>query len=215
MTKKQTALEAVRRLKEKYPGAVCSLNADNPFELLVSVRLSAQCTDARVNLVTPELFSKYKTIEDYASADVTDIENIIRPCGFFRQKARDIVKTAQTLLNEYGGVIPDTVEELTRLPGVGRKTANLIAGDVYKMPGAVTADTHFIRISNRLGLVSTKDPIKVEKETRPLLPPGESNDFCHRCVMFGREICSARNPKCGICPLGDICAEFKKTDKTN
>lgn len=213
MTKKQTAHEAVSRLKDRYPGAVCSLNADNPFELLISVRLSAQCTDARVNLVTPELFSKYKTLEDYASADVTDVENIIRSCGFFRQKARDIIGMAQMILNEYGGVIPDSVEELTRLPGVGRKTANLIAGDVYKMPGAVVADTHYIRISNRLGLVSTRDPFKVEKETRPLLPPEESNDFCHRCVLFGREICSARNPKCGICPLNDICKEYKLNNK--
>lgn len=205
MTKQQKALRAISELKTLYPGAVCSLNADSPFELLVSVRLSAQCTDARVNLVTPALFEKYKSIEDFASADVPEVEEYIRSCGFFRQKASDIVSMAQMILSDYSGKIPDTVEELTRLPGVGRKTANLICGDVYKMPSAVVADTHFIRISNRLGLVDTKDPFKVEMQMRPLLPPEESNDFCHRCVLFGRDICTARKPSCARCPIRDIC----------
>lgn len=205
MTKQQKALRAISELKTLYPGAVCSLNADSPFELLVSVRLSAQCTDARVNLVTPALFEKYKSIEDFASADVSEVEEYIRSCGFFRQKASDIVSMAQMILSDYSGKIPDTVEELTRLPGVGRKTANLICGDVYKMPSAVVADTHFIRISNRLGLVDTKDPFKVEMQMRPLLPPEESNDFCHRCVLFGRDICTARKPSCARCPINDIC----------
>lgn len=205
MTKQQKALRAISELKTLYPGAVCSLNADSPFELLVSVRLSAQCTDARVNLVTPALFERYKSIEDFAAADVTEVEKYIRSCGFFRQKASDIVSMAKMILSEYSGKIPDTVEELTRLPGVGRKTANLICGDVYKMPSAVVADTHFIRISNRLGLVNTKDPLKVEMQMRPLLPPEESNDFCHRCVLFGRDICTARKPSCDRCPIRDIC----------
>lgn len=205
MTKQQKALRAISELKTLYPGAVCSLNADSPFELLVSVRLSAQCTDARVNLVTPALFERYKSIEDFAAADVTEVEEYIRSCGFFRQKASDIVSMAKMILSEYSGKIPDTVEELTRLPGVGRKTANLICGDVYKMPSAVVADTHFIRISNRLGLVNTKDPLKVEMQMRPLLPPEESNDFCHRCVLFGRDICTARKPSCDRCPIRDIC----------
>lgn len=209
MTKQQKALRAISELKTLYPGAVCSLNADSPFELLVSVRLSAQCTDARVNLVTPALFERYKSIEDFAAADVTEVEEYIRSCGFFRQKASDIVSMAKMILSEYSGKIPDTVEELTRLPGVGRKTANLICGDVYKMPSAVVADTHFIRISNRLGLVNTKDPLKVEMQMRPLLPPEESNDFCHRCVLFGRDICTARKPSCDRCPIRDICVYEK------
>jgi len=205
MTKEQKALRAVSELKTLYPGAVCSLNADDPFQLLISVRLSAQCTDARVNLVTPALFARYQTIEDFASADVSDVEEYIRSCGFFRQKARDIVGMAQMILAEYGGRVPDSIEELTRLPGVGRKTANLICGDVYGMPSAVVADTHFIRITNRLGLVNTKDPLKVEREMRPLLPPEESNDFCHRCVMFGRDVCRAVKPRCEACPIRGIC----------
>ena len=208
-----TAL-AVERLKARYPGAVCSLRADTPFELLVATRLSAQCTDERVNLVTPALFERYKTIEDFANADVAEVEEYIHSCGFFRQKARDIVGMANMLLSEYDGVLPDTVEELTRLPGVGRKTANLIVGDVYKKP-AIVCDTHFIRITNRLGLADTRDPQRVEVLLRDVLDPDESNDFCHRCVMFGREVCRARSPVCSECELDDICEYVKINGSEN
>lgn len=204
MTKKEIALSAVEALKKEYPDALCSLRASNPFELLVATRLSAQCTDARVNTVTPDLFGKYKTLEDYASADSEDIAQIIHSCGFFRQKSRDIVGMAQKILSDYGGKVPDTIEELTKLPGVGRKTANLICGDVYGKP-AVVADTHLIRISNRLGLVSTKDPFKVETKLKKLLPPEESNDFCHRAVLHGRAVCDARKPRCESCVMNGFC----------
>ena len=204
MTKKQIALNAVEALKNEYPDAVCSLVAGNPFELLIATRLSAQCTDARVNLVTPTLFEKYRTLEDYASADAENIAEIIHSCGFFRQKSKDIVGMAQKILSDFDGKVPDNIEDLTTLPGVGRKTANLICGDVYSKP-AVVADTHLIRISNRLGLVATKDPYKVELELKKLLPPEESNDFCHRAVLHGRAICDARKPKCDICPMTQFC----------
>ena len=204
MTKKQIALLAVEALKKDYPDAICSLVAGNPFELLIATRLSAQCTDARVNLVTPALFEKYKTLEEYASADVKDIEEIIHSCGFFRQKSKDIIEMAKKIISDYNSVVPDTIEELTTLSGVGRKTANLICGDVYGKP-AVVADTHLIRISNRLGLVSTKDPYKVEIELKKLLPPEESNDFCHRVVLHGRAVCDARKPKCDVCSMSQFC----------
>lgn len=204
MTKQERALAAVEALKQAYPDALCSLESENPFELLVATRLSAQCTDARVNLVTPALFAKYRTLEDYAAADVHDIEQIIHSCGFFRQKAKDIIGMAQGILERFGGVVPDTVEALTTLPGVGRKTANLICGDVYGKP-AVVADTHCIRIANRLGLVETKDPYKVELALRELLPPEESNNFCHRCVLHGRAVCDARKPRCEICTMASFC----------
>lgn len=209
MTKKQRALSAVSALKERYPEAICSLESKNPLELLIATRLSAQCTDARVNMVTPTLFEKYKTLEDYCNADVADVEEIIRSCGFFKTKAKDIVGMAQMIRDKFGGQVPDSIEKLTSLPGVGRKTANLIMGDVYKQP-AVVADTHLIRISNLLGLVDTKDPKKVELEMKKLLPPEESNDFCHRCVLFGREICIARRPKCDICPMREFCKSANK-----
>ena len=204
MTKKLIAINAVEALKKEYPDSICSLEAGNPFELLIATRLSAQCTDARVNLVTPALFGKYKTIEEYAAADVDDIAEIIHSCGFFRQKSKDIVGIAQKIISDFGGKVPDNIEDLTSLPGVGRKTANLICGDVYGKP-AVVADTHLIRISNRLGLVSTKDPYKVEIELKKLLPPEESNDFCHRCVLHGRAVCDSRKPKCDICTMADFC----------
>lgn len=204
MTKKQIALNAVEALKKEYPDAICSLTADTPFELLIATRLSAQCTDARVNLVTPALFEKYRTLKDYAQADVEDVAEIIHSCGFFRQKSKDIVGMAQKILSDFDGKVPDNIEDLTTLPGVGRKTANLICGDVYGKP-AVVADTHLIRISNRLGLVATKDPYKVEIELKKLLPPEESNDFCHRAVLHGRAICDARKPKCDICPMTQFC----------
>lgn len=204
MDKKQIAYMAVEALKNEYPQAICSLTAEKPYELLIATRLSAQCTDARVNIVTPELFSKYKSLEDFAQASIEDVEKIIKPCGFFRTKAADIVNMSKMLITEYGGELPDTVEELTKLPGVGRKTANLICGDVFGKP-AVVADTHLIRLSNRLGLVSTKDPYKVEMQLRELLPPEESNNFCHRCVLHGRAVCTARKAMCGKCCMNDFC----------
>lgn len=204
MTEKELAIFAARQLKKAYPQAECSLNARNPVELIIATRLSAQCTDARVNLVTPALFEKFGTLEQLAAADLAEIEKIVKPCGFYHTKARDIIAMSQMLLDEFGGTVPDTIEELTRLPGVGRKTANLICGDVYKKP-AVVADTHLIRISNRLGLVDTKDPFKVEIQLKALLPEDESNDFCHRCVMHGRAVCDARKPKCEICCMSGVC----------
>ncbi len=206
MTKKQLrALKAVEALKALYPDAICSLTADSAFELLVSVRLSAQCTDARVNLVTPALFARFPDAASMANADVKDVEELIRSCGLYKTKARDLVAMAKMLMEQYGGQIPSTIEELTTLPGVGRKTANLVCGDVYGVPGCVVADTHCIRISNRLGLCDSTDPKKVEMQLRTLLPPEESNDFCHRLVLFGRDVCSARSPKCSACPLNNDC----------
>ena len=202
--KKACALQAVEGLKKRYPDAICSLNSDRPFQLLIAVRLSAQCTDARVNLVTPALFERFPTIESFAQADPQEVGQYIHSCGLYKTKARDIVAMCQMLRDVYHGQVPDTMEELLKLPGVGRKTANLICGDVYGKP-AVVADTHCIRISNRLGLCDSKDPVKVEKQLRDVLPPEESNDFCHRLVLFGREICTARSPKCDVCPLADFC----------
>lgn len=204
MTKKEITAKAVEILKKRYPDAICSLKYSDPFQLLIAVRLSAQCTDARVNIVTPALFTAFPTAEKMAQADVTDIEKYIKSCGLYKTKAKDLKGIGQMLTENYGGVVPDTIEELTKLPGVGRKTANLVCGDIYGKPAVVT-DTHFIRITNRLGLVSTKDPFKVEKEMRKLLPPDESNDFCHRAVLFGRDTCIAQRPKCEDCVLNEIC----------
>lgn len=205
MNKKEKALLAVAALKKEYPEALCSLNAANDFELLVATRLSAQCTDARVNTVTPALFEKYKTLQDYAAADVEDVENLIRSCGFYHTKAKDIIGMAQQIIERFGGKVPDNIEDLTSLPGVGRKTANLICGDIYGKP-AVVADTHLIRISNLLGLVGTKDPVKVELELKKILPPEESSDFCHRCVLHGRAVCVARRPDCARCCMAGFCS---------
>ena len=205
MTKKQLTLKSVEALKEAYPEAICSLVYSDPLQLLIATRLSAQCTDARVNLVTPELFSKYKTLDDLANAEVEDVEKIIRSCGFYHDKARDIVGIAKKIKSDFNGEVPSTIEELTSLPGVGRKTANLIMGDVFHAPSSVVTDTHLIRISNRIGLVDTKDPKKVEFELRKLLPPDESNDFCHRTVLHGRAVCTARKADCDICTLKDFC----------
>ena len=196
-------------LKKEYPDAICSLTADNPFELLVATRLSAQCTDARVNLVTPALFAKYKTLDDYVNADVKDIEDIIHSCGFYHGKARDIIEMARGVRDRFGGVVPDNIEGLTSLQGVGRKTANLIVGDVYGKP-AVVADTHLIRLTNRMGLVETKDPKKVELELKKILPPEESNDFCHRAVLHGRAVCTARKAYCEKCAVNDVCKKIIK-----
>lgn len=207
MTKKERAKLLVEGLKETYPDAICSLIAENPFELLIATRLSAQCTDARVNLVTPALFAKYRTLDDYVNADVKDIEKIIHSCGFYHGKARDIIEMARGVRDRFGGVVPDNIDDLTSLQGVGRKTANLIVGDVYKKP-AVVADTHLIRLTNRMGLVSTKDPKKVEVELKKILPPEESNDFCHRCVLHGRAVCTARKANCENCNLNEVCKKI-------
>ena len=209
MTEKQRAVPLVEGLKKEYPDAICSLTADNPFELLVATRLSAQCTDARVNLVTPALFAKYKTLDDYVNADVKDIEDIIHSCGFYHGKARDIIEMARGVRDRFNGIVPDNIEDLTSLQGVGRKTANLIVGDVYKKP-AVVADTHLIRLTNRMGLVETKDPKKVELELKKILPPEESNDFCHRAVLHGRAVCTARKAYCEKCAVNDVCKKIIK-----
>ena len=204
MTKKERAVKAVEILKELYPDAICSLTASNPFELLVAVRLSAQCTDARVNLVTPALFERYKTIEEYANADVKEIEKYIHSCGFYKSKAESIVGMAQKILSDFNGKVPDTIEDLITLPGVGRKTANLIVGDIYGKP-AIVVDTHCIRITNRLGLVAEKDPKKIEFALKKIIPSEEGSDFCHRIVLFGRDVCSARKPLCDECKMNEIC----------
>ena len=210
MTKKQRAIAAVEGLKAAYPEAICSLTAENPLQLLIATRLSAQCTDARVNLVTPALFARFPTLDSLADADPEEVGAYIRSCGLYKTKARDIVAMCGMLRDVYGGEIPDTVEELTKLPGVGHKTANLVCGDVYGKP-AVVADTHCIRITGRLGLTDgTKDPYKVEMQLRKVLPPDESNAFCHRLVLFGRDTCSARSPKCGECPLREFCPSAGK-----
>jgi endonuclease-3 len=192
-------------LKNRYPDALCALHYKKDYELMIAVRLSAQCTDARVNLVTPELFATYPTLQAFATADITDVERIIHSCGFFRQKAKDIVLACQMLLTEHNGEVPDTMEALLKLPGVGRKTANLLLGDLYGRPGSVVCDTHCIRICGRLGLSEGTDPENVERQLRAVLPPEESSDFCHRIVLFGRDTCIARNPKCADCPLTMHC----------
>lgn len=204
MQKKERAALAVELLKKQYKDAVCSLEYETPFQLLIATRLSAQCTDARVNLVTPALFSAFPTAEKMANADIHTVEQLIKSCGLYKTKARDIIGIAKDIVGKFSGVVPDSIEALTTLPGVGRKTANLICGDIYGKP-AVVADTHFIRITNRLGLVCGTNPFKVETEMIKLLPPHESNDFCHRIVLFGRDTCTARSPKCENCVLNAIC----------
>lgn len=208
MDKKARVLKAVEGLESLYPTAICSLNYTDAFQLLIATRLSAQCTDARVNMVTPALFEKYPDADSMSKAPVEDIENLIKTCGLYKTKARDLVGIAKMIVTEFGGVVPDTIEQLTRLPGVGRKTANLVCGDVYGKPAVVT-DTHFIRLCNRLGFVKTTDPLKVENAMRKLLPPEKSNDFCHRTVLFGRDICTARKTYCEKCPLSAICPTNK------
>lgn len=206
-------LSIINSLKELYPDALCSLQYEKDYELLFAVRLSAQCTDERVNMVTPALFQRFPSLESFAEADPEEVGQYIHSCGFFRTKSKDLVLCAQMLLNEYDGKVPGTMEELLLLPGIGRKTANLILGDIYRTPGAVVADTHCIRITGRLGLTDgTKDPAKVEQQLREVLPPDESNDFCHRMVLHGRAVCTARQAKCGECTLRPWCkfaqAEF-------
>ncbi|HIY74388.1 MAG TPA: endonuclease III [Candidatus Intestinimonas merdavium] len=214
MTKKERARAIVEALKALYPEGICSLNYPKPYELLFSVRLAAQCTDERVNMVTPALFARFPTLESLAGADVSEVEEYIHSTGFFRAKARDIVAASQMMLERFDGKVPDNMEDLLKLPGVGRKTANLILGDVYHVPGVVVADTHCIRISGKLGLTDgTKDPAKVEAQLRKILPPEESNDFCHRLVLHGRAVCTARKPDCQSCTLRPWCDFFQKDAK--
>ena len=230
MRTKDQVLEIVRRLEEAYPLAECTLDYKKNYELLFSVRLAAQCTDARVNEITPALFARFPTLQSFAEADVAEIEEYVHSCGFYRAKARDIVGAAQMILRDFGGRVPDNMDDLLKLPGVGRKTANLILGDVYHVPGSTVVDTHCIRISNRLGLGDLyavpgwvvcdthciricgklglsegKEPEKVERQLRAILPPEESSDFCHRIVLHGRAVCTARKPDCESCTLRSVC----------
>ena len=204
MTKKKKALHAIAALEKEYPDAICSLSYQVPHQLLISVRLAAQCTDARVNIVTRELFAHYPTLESLAHATAEEIEAIVRPCGLGKTKARDIVAMSRMLIEKFAGRIPDTMEELLLLPGVGRKSANLILGDVYGQP-AVVCDTHCIRITNHLGLSSSKNPAIVERQLREVLPPEKSNDFCHRLVLHGRAVCKAASPQCSLCCMSWFC----------
>ena len=200
MTKKERAVLAIAGLTEIYPDARCSLTYEKPYELMIAGRLSAQCTDARVNIVTKPLFEKYPTLEAFAEADVDDVAEIIKPCGLYKTKAKSIVEACRGLLYDFGGEMPKTIEELTTLSGIGRKTANLIMGDVHGLPAIVT-DTHCIRICGRHGLTKETDPKKVEQDLLKSIPPKDGSDFCHRLVLFGREFCTARSPKCDVCPL--------------
>lgn len=205
--KKALATEVVKRLEDFYPNAECALEyGGDPWKLLIMGRLSAQCTDARVNIVCRELFEKFPTAYDMANAPIEEIERIIKPCGLFRMKADNIRESSRMLVSEFGGRVPDTMEELLRFPGVGRKIANLLLGDIYGKP-SIVCDTHCIRICGRIGLYpeTLKDPIKIEKILRELIEPEKGSDFCHRIVIFGREVCSARAPVCTACPLSDVC----------
>ena len=209
MKSKSEVWDIIKGLEKLYPDAVCSLDYTKDYELLFATRLSAQCTDERVNRITPAMFARYPLLEDYANADIADMEEYVHSCGFYRAKAKDIVLASQMLLEVYGGVVPDTMEKLLKLPGVGRKTANLMLGDLYKTAGVVIADTHCIRISGRLGLTDgTKDPAKVERQLRDCLPPEESSDYCHRIVYHGRAVCMARGPQCDGCTLRPHCEFF-------
>ena len=210
MTKQELALEVIRRLKAEYPLADCTLDYEHAWQLLVEVRLAAQCTDARVNIVVRDLFAKYPSLDALAQASPEEIEAIVRPCGLGRSKARDISACMRMLRDEFGGHVPDTMEQLLRLPGVGRKSANLMMGDVFGKPAIVT-DTHCIRLCNRIGLVDgIKDPAKVEMALWKIIPPEEGSDFCHRLVYHGRAVCDARKPNCAVCCLKDVCAESSR-----
>jgi len=204
LTDKERALLAIDALKKEYPDALCSLDYKDPLQLLIATRLAAQCTDARVNKVTPNLFSKYKNANDFATAKAEDIEDIIRSCGFYHTKSRDIIAMCTAIRDKFGGNVPDNMEDLTSLQGIGRKTANLILGDIFGK-SAVVVDTHCIRITGKLGFHNSKDAVKIEKILREILPPEESNNFCHRMVLHGRAVCKARNPECDKCCMRDFC----------
>ena len=204
MTDKKRALLAVDALKKEYPDAICSLVYTDPLQLLIATRLAAQCTDARVNIVTPQLFATYKNVDEFANAKVEDVEGLIKSCGLYKTKAKDIVAMCIALRDNFNGIVPDTIEQLITLPGIGRKTANLVVGDIFHKP-AVVVDTHCIRITGKLGFRNIKDAAKIEKILRDILPPEESNDFCHRLVLHGRAVCNARSPKCDICCMNSFC----------
>lgn len=213
MRTKQQVSEIVRLLEEAYPLAECTLDYKKDYELLFSVRLAAQCTDARVNEITPALFARFPTLESFAETDAGEVESYVRSCGFYRAKAHDIVGAAQMIMRDFGGRVPGNMDDLLKLPGVGRKTANLILGDIFKVPGSTVVDTHCIRISNRLGLVDDlKDPVKIEQELRRQLPPDKSSDFCHRIVLHGRAVCTARRPDCESCTLRRVCQFAEQKD---
>ncbi len=204
LTKKEIALSAVEALKKEYPDAICTLVYSDPLHLLIATRLAAQCTDARVNMVTPALFERFPTARDFAESTEEEVAGYIKSCGLYKTKSRDIVALSKMIVEKYDGTVPDSLDELIKLPGIGRKTANLVMGDVYGQP-AVVVDTHCIRITRRLGLHELKDAKKIEFELKKLLPPEESNDFCHRLVLHGRAVCDARKPKCDICCMKDFC----------
>lgn len=204
MTKKQIAANAVQALKKEYPDAICSLEYKDPLQLLIATRLAAQCTDARVNMVTPALFERFKNVDDFADATPDEVAEYIKSCGLYKTKSNDIVALAKMLRDEFDGKVPDNIEDLTKLPGIGRKTANLVVGDVFGKP-AVVVDTHCIRITRRLGLHDLKDAKKIEFILRDLLDLSESNDFCHRLVLHGRAVCTARSPKCENCCMNEFC----------
>ncbi len=204
MTKKELALLAVEALKREYPDAACSLEYKDPLQLLISTRLSAQCTDARVNMVTPALFARFPTLEAFCEGTEEEIGELIRSCGFYKIKSKDILAACRMIRDEFGGRVPDSIEDLTKLPGVGRKTANLVVGDIYGKPAVVT-DTHCIRIAGRLGLTKNTVPVKVEDDLRAVLPPEESNNFCHRLVLHGRAVCTARKAMCEKCCMASFC----------
>ena len=205
---KEKALHIIEALKEAYPDPMCALQYDHDYQLLIAVRLAAQCTDERVNQVTPALFERFPTLNDFAEADVAEVEQYVHSCGFYRHKARDIVLACQMLRDEFGGKVPDNMTDLLSIPGVGRKTANLLLGDLYAAPGSVVVDTHCIRITNLLGLSKGKEPEKIEHQLRAILPPEESSDFCHRIVLHGRAVCVARRPQCANCTLAPWCDHF-------
>ena len=206
----EKVLSIIDALKQAYPDPMCALHYEHDYQLLIAVRLSAQCTDERVNQVTPALFARFPTLDDFAEADVAEVEQYVHSCGFFKHKARDIVLACRMLRDEYGRKVPGSMDELLRLPGVGRKTANLLLGDLYSVPGSVVCDTHCIRITNLLGLTQGKEPEKVERQLRAILPPEESSDFCHRIVLHGRAVCVARKPQCAKCTLAPWCAHFHR-----
>lgn len=212
MTRKEITRLACEELEKLYPDIDCALDYSKPYELMFAARLAAQCTDARVNIVTKTLFVKYPSIQAFADADLAELEQDVKPCGFYHTKAKSLKEMAQKLIDDFGGEVPDTMEELLSLPGIGRKTANLMLGDVFGKPAVVT-DTHCIRITGRLGMTSNKEPAKVEKDLVKLLPPDISNHFCHQTVQFGRDICRARSPKCGECTLNYFCKYYNSNKK--
>lgn len=208
MNTEERVAGVIEALKLAYPDPMCALHYKKDYELMIAVRLSAQCTDERVNMVTPALFARYPTLDAFADADIAEVETYVHSCGFYKHKARDIVLACQMLREEYGRTVPDNMDALLRLPGVGRKTANLLMGDLYQAPGSVVCDTHCIRITNLLGLAVGKEPEKVEAQLRAILPPEESSDFCHRIVLHGRAVCIARRPQCRNCTLAPFCKNF-------